>query len=128
MIPNLRKVSSLHSKGNRLMSFLSMSTMCLLITASIVIITIISITPIIILSLGKSCFFTGRINQCRPERFDIDAINSVHEFNKNPITFRTDSIAKIQDSDKVKRIKFRDWVVYGFERREIKPFGDDWWG
>lgn len=61
MILNLRKISSLHSKRNRLMSCLSMSTMCLLITASIVIITIISITPIIILSLGRRSLFTFKV-------------------------------------------------------------------
>lgn len=40
-------------KSNSLLSCLSISTMCLLIFTSIIIITIISITPIIILGLGE---------------------------------------------------------------------------
>lgn len=40
-------------KSNSLLSCLSVSTMCLLVFTSIIIITIISITPIIILGLGE---------------------------------------------------------------------------
>ncbi len=122
MIPNMRKVSSLQSKGNKLMSFLSMSTMCLLITASIVIITIISITPIIILSLGKY-WFTCRINKRRSEGFDLDALNPVYELVQNSRTFRAYCTAKTKSCSEVKRVKSRNWMVYGFKCRKIKSFG-----
>lgn len=48
-----KKLCSVSIKSNSLLSCLSVSTMCLLVFASIIIITIISITPIIILGLGE---------------------------------------------------------------------------
>jgi hypothetical protein len=47
------KLCTVSIKSNGLLSCLSVSTMCLLIYVSIIIITIISITPIIILGLGE---------------------------------------------------------------------------
>ena len=49
----LKKLCAVNIKSNSLLSCLSVSTMCLLIFTSIIIITIISITPIIILGLGE---------------------------------------------------------------------------
>lgn len=48
-----KKLCTVKIKSNSLLSCLSVSTMCLLVFASIIIITIISITPIIILGLGE---------------------------------------------------------------------------
>jgi hypothetical protein len=53
MLTQFKRNCTVNIKSNRLMSCLSLSTMCLLILASIVIITIISVTPIIILGLGE---------------------------------------------------------------------------
>lgn len=50
---NIRRLCTINLKSNSLLSCLSISTMCLLIFTSIIIITIISITPIIILGLGE---------------------------------------------------------------------------
>lgn len=49
----MKKLCTVNLKSNTLLSCLSISTMCLLIFTSIIIITIISITPIIILGLGE---------------------------------------------------------------------------
>ena len=49
----MKRLCSVQLKSNRLLSCLSMSTMCLLIFTTIVIITIISMTPIIVLGLGE---------------------------------------------------------------------------
>ena len=49
----MKQFCSIQLKKNRLLSCLSVSTMCLLIFTTIIIITIISITPIIILGLGE---------------------------------------------------------------------------
>lgn len=49
----MKQLCSIKLKHNRLLSCLSVCTMCLLIFTSIVIITVISITPIIILGLGE---------------------------------------------------------------------------
>lgn len=49
----LKKLCAVEVKSSSLLSCLSVSTMCLLIFTSIIIITVISITPIIILGLGE---------------------------------------------------------------------------
>lgn len=48
-----KRLCSVRIQSNSLLSCLSVSTMCLLVFASIIIITLISITPIIILGLGE---------------------------------------------------------------------------
>ena len=53
MLTQLRKSCLLNIKSSRLISCLSLSTMILLVFASIVIMTIISVTPIIILGIGE---------------------------------------------------------------------------
>jgi len=53
MISKFKKSCAINVKSNPLMACLSLSTMCLLITASIVIITVISVSPIVILGLGE---------------------------------------------------------------------------
>jgi hypothetical protein len=52
MIQKLRKSCAIDIESNALMSCLSLATMTLLIFASIVMMTIISVTPIIILGIG----------------------------------------------------------------------------
>ena len=49
----IRKSCAIDIKSNSLMTCLTLSTMGLLVFASIVIITIISVTPIIILGIGE---------------------------------------------------------------------------
>lgn len=49
----IKKFCSVSLKSNSLLTCLSVCTMCLLIYTTIIIITIISITPIIILGLGE---------------------------------------------------------------------------
>lgn len=53
MIAKLKKSCSIDIKSSNLMSCLSLSTMTLLVFASIVMMTIISVTPIIILGIGE---------------------------------------------------------------------------
>lgn len=53
MLTQARKNCAVNIKSNGLMSCLSLSTMTLLILASVVIITIINVTPIVILGLGE---------------------------------------------------------------------------
>lgn len=53
MLSQISKNCAVNIKSNRLMSCLSLSTMTLLILASVVIITIINVTPIVILGLGE---------------------------------------------------------------------------
>ena len=48
----VRKSCAIEIKSNTLMSCLSLATMTLLVFASVVIITIIAVTPIIILGIG----------------------------------------------------------------------------
>ena len=49
----LKKLCAVNIKANILLSYLSVCTMCLLVFTTIIIFTIISITPIIILGLGE---------------------------------------------------------------------------
>ena len=49
----MKNLCSIKLKRNSLLACLSVCTMCLLIFTTIVIITVISITPIIILGLGE---------------------------------------------------------------------------
>ena len=49
----IKRFCSVSLESNKLLTCLSVSTMCLLIYTTIIIITIISITPIIILGLGE---------------------------------------------------------------------------
>jgi hypothetical protein len=53
MLTQIKKNCTVNINSGRLLSCLSLSTMCILIFASIVIITVISITPVIILALGE---------------------------------------------------------------------------
>ncbi len=53
MLTQAKKSCTVNIKSNGLMSCLSLSTMTLLILASVVIITIINVTPIVILGLGE---------------------------------------------------------------------------
>ena len=95
----LRKFCAINMKSNSLLSCLSVSTMCLLIFASIVIITIISITPIIILGLGE--INAGQRDVILTPREDYLNCTKVRELTQLPVMPRQQIAVKINDREAV---------------------------
>jgi hypothetical protein len=84
----VRKACAVEIKSNSLMSCLSLATMTLLVFASVVIITIIAVTPIIILGIGE--LPEGQrdiIIQPRLDYFNASKISAVGGVNTMPRYF-----------------------------------------
>lgn len=98
MLGQLHKSCSVNVKSNKLMSCLSLSTMTLLILSSVVIITIINVTPIVILGLGE--LQDGQRDLIITPKLDFINATKISLFSNQPTMPRISSVILLEDGQR----------------------------